>query len=107
MTIPSNVVYRRGYMRKKCCIFRTVWFLIMVGVFLPLSPINGLAGSLSGEVKHLERSFSLDASLATLGRHGTSVSNLPSAFLPSDDEIQNAAQLLTGDYEANRLYLIY
>jgi hypothetical protein len=94
-------------MRKKCCIFQAVSFLITVGLFLPFSPINGRAESLSRELRHLERSFSLDASLTTLGRNGISASNLPSAFLPDETEIRNAAQLLTTDYAANRLYLIY
>ena len=54
----------------------------------------------------LERSFWLNVSLASpaLGYWGADFS---AAKRPADDEIANAARLLTGDAAANCLYLIY
>ena len=58
------------------------------------------------DVARLERSFWLNASLASpkLGYWGAEFS---AAKRPADVEIANAARLLTSDAAANRLYLIY
>jgi len=55
----------------------------------------------------LERSYWLHASLASLPQRGYWGMDFPPATKPAEKEIQNAAQLLSGDYAANRLYLIY
>ncbi|MBI5829821.1 MAG: hypothetical protein HZB20_09860 [Chloroflexi bacterium] len=55
----------------------------------------------------LERSYWLHASLASLPQRGYWGLDFPAATKPTEREIQNAARLLTGDYAANRLYLIY
>ena len=94
-------------MTKNWCILPGVWFFITLVAFCSLGPINGFTGSVSRDLKQVERSFSVDACLTTLGRQGHSATNLPSAFMPTETEIQRAAHLLTGDYAANRLYLIY
>src|SRR4051794_38402965 len=59
------------------------------------------------EVKHVERSFWLHASLAGQAQQGFLGTNFLSAPVPTETEIRNAARLLTEDYAANRLYLIY
>src|SRR5258706_1289299 len=67
----------------------------------------GFTGSLERDLKHLERSFSLHASLATFPQNAVWLTNFPSAAVPMESEIRNAARLLVEDYGANRLYLIY
>jgi len=68
----------------------------------------GAAAELSqGDLKHLERSFWVHASLASapqLGYYGT---NRLSSRVPLETEIRHAARVFTEDYGANRLYLIY
>jgi hypothetical protein len=55
----------------------------------------------------LERSYWLHASLASSPLKGYWGTNFPTVERPSEGAVRNAAQLLTGDYAANRLYLIY
>lgn len=55
----------------------------------------------------LERSFWLHASLASKAQRGYWGAEFPEAASPAETEIRNAARLLTRDYAANRLYLIY
>ncbi len=59
------------------------------------------------ELKHLERSFWVHASLAGQAQQGYLGTNFLSASAPTEIQIRNAARLLTEDYAANRLYLIY
>src|SRR6185369_13962327 len=61
----------------------------------------------SPDPKHLERSFQLQVSLPNLPDVGQWSTNFPSAAVPSEAEIRHAARLLTEDYAANRLYLVY
>lgn len=55
----------------------------------------------------LERSYWLHASLASSPLRGYWGMDLPAAAKPSEAEVRNAARLLSGDYAASRLYLIY
>lgn len=55
----------------------------------------------------LERSFWLHASLAADSRCGYWGPGFPEAVAAGEAEIRNAARLLSGDYAANRVYLIY
>jgi hypothetical protein len=55
----------------------------------------------------LERSFWLHASLAPAAQRGYWGAAFPASAPPTDQEIGNAARLLTGSYAANRLYLVY
>jgi len=59
------------------------------------------------DLRRLERSFRLQVSLANLPPRTEWNDNLPPAIVPSEFDIRHAAQLLTDDYAANRLYLIY
>jgi hypothetical protein len=61
----------------------------------------------SPDPKHLERSFQLQVSLSNLPDVGQWSTNFPAAALPLESEIRHAARLLTEDYAANRLYLVY
>src|SRR5438132_2553788 len=69
--------------------------------------VNARADSGAPELKRLERSFSLHASLGSRLERDSWVTNFPSANGPTEAHIRNAARLLTFDYAANRLYLIY
>jgi hypothetical protein len=60
-----------------------------------------------GSLAKLERSYWLHASLASLPQRGYWGLDFQLAARPTEKEIQNAARLLTNDYAANRLYLIY
>jgi len=82
-------------------------FFIVLGAFCSSGAISGFAGSSSRELKHVERSFTIDASLATFGTGDYAGTNFPSLIAPSETEIRNAAHLLTGEYGANRIYLVY
>jgi hypothetical protein len=85
------------------------WIGIQVGLAIGLaviSLVNVRADSGAPDLKRLERSFSIHASLATLPQ-GEWPTNLAAAPAPTEVEIRNAARLLTYDYAANRLYLIY
>ena len=55
----------------------------------------------------LERSYWLHASLASSPLRGYWGIGLPAAVKPTETEVRNAARLLTRDYAASRLYLIY
>ena len=55
----------------------------------------------------LERSYWLHASLAPQPQKGYWGPSFPDAAVPTEQEVRNAARLLTGEYAANRLYLIY
>jgi len=61
----------------------------------------------STDPKHLERSFQLQVSLSNLPDVGQWSTNFPATAVPSESEIRHAARLLTEDYAANRLYLVY
>jgi len=55
----------------------------------------------------MERSYWLHASLASAPLRGYWGMGLPAASKPSEAEVCKAVRLLSGDYAANRLYLIY
>jgi hypothetical protein len=55
----------------------------------------------------LERSFWLHASFAPMAQRGYWGAEFPASKAPTDQDIRNAAKLLTGPYAANRLYLVY
>jgi hypothetical protein len=74
-------------------------------LFLLAAPLIWAAGDDS--LPKLERSYWLHASLASLPQRGYWGMDFPAATKPTETEIQNAARLLSGDYAANRLYLIY
>ena len=68
--------------------------------------VTGALAASPLDYSKLERSYWLHASLASSFR-GYWGTNFPPAVRPTDAEIRNAARLLTRDYGANRLYLIY
>src|SRR4051812_11828884 len=68
---------------------------------------SSLADPSHRELKHLERSFWVHASLAGQAQQGYLGTNFLSASAPTETQIRNAVRLLTEDYAANRLYLIY
>lgn len=59
------------------------------------------------EVRSLERSFWLHASLAPVAQRGYWGPEFPASAPPGEADIRNAAGVLTGPCAANRLYLIY
>jgi hypothetical protein len=77
------------------------------GILLTLAcAASALAAEEAGLTK-LERSYWLHASLASRPLRGYWGMDFPAAAKPSEAEIRNAVRLLSGDYAANRLYLIY
>src|SRR5437899_3547837 len=80
---------------------------LQVCVAMLLGIASAFASSESERLKHLERSFSLHASLAAPTQNGNWDTNFPSLEPPTETQIHNAARVLTQDYNANRLYLIY
>jgi hypothetical protein len=91
-------------MRKNLWIKMQGWVLLALGL---MSLTNARGDSGAPDLKRLERSFSIHASLSSLARYGHSGANFVPEVAPSEEEIRNAARLLTSDYAANRLYLIY
>lgn len=86
---------------KKWSVCAQVWLAFTLALMI-LG--NARADSGAPELKRLERSFSLHASLdSRLEQNAT----LPAATAPTEHQIQTAARLLTFDFAANRLYLIY
>jgi len=68
----------------------------------------GLASLASAaEPKPRERSYWLHASLGLFTQRNYFGPDFPETPLPTQEEVRNAARLLTGPYAANRLYLIY
>lgn len=59
------------------------------------------------QLKALERSYWLHASLALKPHKGYWGPDLPLSETPSETEVAKAAKLLAGPYAANRLYLVY
>ena len=88
---------------KNRSVYAQVWFATTLALMFFL---NARADSGSLDWKHLERSFSLHASLDSRLEQDRPTS-FASAAGPAESQIQNAARLLTFDYAANRLYLIY
>src|SRR3954470_23229954 len=86
---------------------RTMLFFIALGAFCSFGAIPGHADATSRELKHLERSFTVDASLAAFAAGDSARTNFPYLVAPSETEIRNAAHLLTGEYGASRIYLVY
>ena len=80
------------------------WLLLAVGL---ISLTTARADSGAPDLKRLERSFTVHASLASLALHRYAGTNFVPTTAPTEEEIRNAGHLLTYDYAANRLYLIY
>jgi hypothetical protein len=86
------------------------WQVLLVG----LSVLFGVAHPAVADenaLASLERSFWLHAwlhaSLTPLAQRGYWEPGFPACLPPTDQEIGNAANVLTGPYAANRLYLVY
>ncbi len=62
---------------------------------------------LSRRLAALERSYWVHGSLASKPHKGYWGMQLPACSPPTEPQIRNAARLLTGQYAANRLYLVY
>lgn len=73
-----------------------------------MAVILGLASlGCAAEPKPLERSYWLHASLGLFTQRNYFGPDFPATPMPTQEQVQNAARLLTGPYAANRLYLIY
>lgn len=59
------------------------------------------------QLSDLERSYWVHASLGWKPHRGYWGIDLPACSPPTEPEVRNAAQLLTRQYAANRLYLVY
>src|SRR3954462_4034017 len=68
---------------------------------------SNLVASSTVDPRQIERSFQLQVSLSTLPSVNQWNTNFPGLSSPSESEIRHAARLLTDDYAANRLYLVY
>ena len=77
-----------------------------VCILASLGAASALAVDKAGLAK-LERSYWLHASLASSPLRGYWGMGFPAAIKPTEAEVRNAACLLTEDYAASRLYLIY
>ncbi len=85
---------------RSCVSLLLVFVLLVTGrICLPAETGHALA--------RLERSFWLHTSLAAKAQKGYWGQNLPASPTPSEQDIQNAAKLLTDTYAANRLYLVF
>src|SRR2546425_13247950 len=89
---------------KNWCIQGQAWFASALALMIF---VNARADSGAPDLKRLERSFSLHASLGSRLERDSWVTNFPSASGPTEAQIHNAARLLAFEYAANRLYLIY
>src|SRR6266404_5158851 len=83
------------------------WRVWTVSALAALALTSARADSGAPDLKRLERSFWVHASLPSLPQQSYSGTNFLPAAAPSETEIRDAARLLTYDYAANRLYLIY
>lgn len=63
--------------------------------------------AISAENAQLERSYWLHASLGLFTQRNYFGANFPATPMPTEQQVQNAARVLTGPYAANRLYLMY
>jgi hypothetical protein len=80
--------------------------LLLTFVLLATGGI-GLAAHTTHNLANLERSFWLHASLAATAQKGYWGPAYPASPRPSEQDIRNAAKLLTSTHAANRLYLVY
>jgi len=72
------------------------------------APVWAGQGSWSpSELKRQERSYWLHATLSTRSIRGYWAPATPLGPVPSEQEVRDAARLLSGHYGANRLYLMY
>jgi hypothetical protein len=67
----------------------------------------GLSAENGHELANLERSFWLHASQAAKSQKGYWGAGFSPSAAPSEQDVRNAATLLTDKYAANRLYLVY
>ncbi len=80
-----------------------LWFFIALASIL----LGSAAAGESHNLAEMERSFWVHASLVRVPQKGYWGNDFPIGNVPTKQNIQNAAKLLTGRYAANRLYLIY
>ncbi len=80
---------------------------LLLMVFLLATTQSGLSADPTHNLGSLERSSWLHASLPVLAQKGCWGPSFPAASAPSEQDVQNAARLLTDTYAANRLYLVY
>lgn len=80
--------------------------VILISVLLAAPPESKPA-SLQPEWSRLERGYWLHASLAPRALRGYWTPDAPADSPPSNAQIRSAAGLLTGEYAANCLYLMY
>ncbi len=71
----------------------------------PAVPRNGSPAPV--DLRHLERSFWVHASLGLGTQKGYWGPGFPATPAPPEQDVRRAARLLTREYGANRLYLIY
>ena len=87
--------------RRACRLVRRVSFLL----FVIVPQLH--AATPDTQPARLERSFWIHASLGLKPHRGYWGPTLPPTTPPTEQEVANAAGLLTGRYAANRLYLVY
>ena len=85
----------------------TPWPKLLLIFILLVTGRIGLSADTTHNLAKLERSFWLHASLAATAQKGYWGPGFPASPSPIESDIQNAAKLLTGNYSANRLYLVY
>lgn len=71
------------------------------------SSVLALPARAAPDLRKLERSYWLHASLGAVTQYGYWGREFPRAAPPTRDDVRNAARLLTGPYAANRLYLMH
>jgi len=80
--------------------------LLLLFVLLVTGRIGSSADK-SPDLASLERAFWLHASLAANAQEGYWGPGFPHSPTPSEQDVRNAAKLLTDTYSANRLYLVF
>ena len=85
----------------------TSWPKLLLLFVLLVTGRIGLSAEKGHDLASLERSFWLHASLSAKSQKGYWGAGFPAASSPTEQEIRNAAKLLTDKVAANRLYLVY
>lgn len=100
MSPPDRAVLPRDF---RFCWASLPWWITFVLAWM----VVWASPALAVEVEVLERSFWLHASLGLLTQRNYFGADFPATPMPTQEQVQKAAGLLTGSYAANRLYLIY
>jgi len=108
LCITSHISYETVHDQVTVRLYMPIPYLrLLLLVILLATGRTGWSTETGHDLGNMERSFWLHASLCAKTQKGYWGPGFPPSLTPSEQEVRNAARLLTDTYAANRLYLVY